>query len=52
MLLECSTYISILYYQGQWTLLTGLGADGAAGLIKMKEAGAGSIAYDETSCVV
>ncbi len=33
-------------------ILTGMGADGAAGLKKMKEAGAGTIAQDEASCVV
>ncbi|MCP4701794.1 MAG: chemotaxis response regulator protein-glutamate methylesterase, partial [Gammaproteobacteria bacterium] len=33
-------------------ILTGMGADGAAGLKQMKEAGAGTIAQDEASCVV
>jgi two-component system chemotaxis response regulator CheB len=33
-------------------ILTGMGADGAAGLLQMKEAGAGTIAQDEKSCVV
>lgn len=33
-------------------ILTGMGADGAAGLLKMKEAGAKNIAQDEASCVV
>jgi two-component system chemotaxis response regulator CheB len=33
-------------------LLTGMGADGAAGLLEMKNAGAGTIAQDEASCVV
>lgn len=33
-------------------LLTGMGADGAAGLLEMKNAGAGTIAQDENSCVV
>ncbi|MEW5723354.1 MAG: chemotaxis response regulator protein-glutamate methylesterase [Thermodesulfobacteriota bacterium] len=33
-------------------ILTGMGSDGAAGLKKMKEAGAGTIAQDEASCVV
>ena len=33
-------------------ILTGMGADGAEGLLKMKEAGAGTIAQDEKSCVV
>ena len=33
-------------------LLTGMGADGAEGLLEMKQAGAGTIAQDEKSCVV
>ena len=33
-------------------ILTGMGADGAAGLLQMKAAGAGTIAQDEASCVV
>jgi two-component system, chemotaxis family, protein-glutamate methylesterase/glutaminase len=33
-------------------LLTGMGADGAAGLLKMKQAGASTIAQNEASCVV
>ena len=33
-------------------ILTGMGADGAQGLLKMKKAGAGTIAQDEKSCVV
>ena len=33
-------------------ILTGMGADGADGLLKMKEAGARTIAQDEDSCVV
>jgi len=33
-------------------LLTGMGADGARGLLKMREAGARTIAQDEASCVV
>ncbi len=33
-------------------ILTGMGSDGAAGLLKMKEAGARNIAQDEKSCVV
>jgi two-component system, chemotaxis family, protein-glutamate methylesterase/glutaminase len=33
-------------------ILTGMGRDGAQGLLKMKEAGAGTIAQDEKSCVV
>ena len=34
------------------TILTGMGRDGAQGLLKMKEAGAKTIAQDEKSCVV
>src|SRR5579884_731743 len=33
-------------------ILTGMGADGANGLLKMKEAGAMTLAQDEASCVV
>jgi len=33
-------------------ILTGMGADGAAGLLAMKKAGARTIAQDEASCVV
>lgn len=33
-------------------ILTGMGADGATGLLKMKEQGASTIAQDEKSCVV
>lgn len=33
-------------------LLTGMGADGAAGLLEMRDAGAHTIAQDERSCVV
>jgi two-component system chemotaxis response regulator CheB len=33
-------------------LLTGMGADGSQGLLKMKQAGARTIAQDEASCVV
>jgi two-component system chemotaxis response regulator CheB len=33
-------------------LLTGMGADGAEGLLEMKKAGADTIAQDENSCVV
>ena len=33
-------------------ILTGMGADGAAGLLAMKEAGARTIAQNEASCVV
>jgi len=33
-------------------MLTGMGADGAKGMLAMKECGAGTIAQDEASCVV
>jgi two-component system chemotaxis response regulator CheB len=33
-------------------ILTGMGSDGANGLLKMKESGAATIAQDEKSCVV
>ena len=33
-------------------LLTGMGSDGARGLLKMKQTGARTIAQDEASCVV
>lgn len=33
-------------------LLTGMGADGAAGMLKLKEGGATTVAQDEASCVV
>jgi two-component system, chemotaxis family, protein-glutamate methylesterase/glutaminase len=34
------------------TLLTGMGADGSQGLLKIRQAGAHTIAQDEASCVV
>jgi len=33
-------------------ILTGMGADGAAGMLEMKNVGAGTIAQDERTCVV
>ena len=33
-------------------ILTGMGSDGAAGMVSMKEAGAKNIAQDEKSCVI
>jgi two-component system chemotaxis response regulator CheB len=33
-------------------ILTGMGSDGAKGMLKMKEAGAATIAQDEASCIV
>jgi len=46
---------SVAQYAGRnavGAILTGMGADGAAGLLKMKEHGASTIAQDERSCVV
>ncbi len=33
-------------------ILTGMGGDGAAGMLRMKQAGAKTIAQDEDTCVV
>ena len=33
-------------------ILTGMGADGAQGLLEMRQAGAATVAQDEASCVV
>jgi two-component system chemotaxis response regulator CheB len=33
-------------------VMTGMGGDGAAGLLEMKKAGAATLAQDEASCVV
>jgi two-component system chemotaxis response regulator CheB len=33
-------------------LLTGMGSDGAQGLLKMRQAGAQTIAQDEATCIV
>lgn len=33
-------------------ILTGMGSDGANGLLKMKEAGARTVAQDEKSCII
>ena len=38
--------------QAVGVILTGMGSDGAQGLLKMKRAGARTIAQDEASCVV
>jgi two-component system, chemotaxis family, protein-glutamate methylesterase/glutaminase len=46
---------SVARYAGKnavGVLLTGMGADGAAGLLEMKLAGADTVAQDEASCVV
>lgn len=49
------TFKSIARYAGSnavAALLTGMGADGAAGMLEMRNAGAYTIAQDEASCVV
>ena len=43
---------SVAGAQGIGVLMTGMGDDGAEGLLEMKEAGALTIAQDEASCVV
>ncbi|MDH4226779.1 MAG: chemotaxis response regulator protein-glutamate methylesterase [Deltaproteobacteria bacterium] len=46
---------SVAKYAGRnavGAVLTGMGADGAAGLLKMRQAGARTMAQDEESCVV
>jgi len=46
---------SVAEYAGQnaiGAILTGMGADGAKGLLKMKNVGAATLAQDEKSCVV
>jgi two-component system chemotaxis response regulator CheB len=46
---------SVAQYAGSnaiGVILTGMGADGAKGMLKMKEGGARTIAQDEESCVV
>ncbi len=49
------TFHSVAKYAGTnsvGVILTGMGADGAAGLLAMRDAGADTIAQDEASCVV
>ncbi len=46
---------SVAHYAGSnaiGVIMTGMGADGATGLLRMKDAGAKTIAQDEESCVV
>ncbi|MCK4846953.1 MAG: hypothetical protein KAS88_04715 [Deltaproteobacteria bacterium] len=46
---------SVAEYAGRnatGVIMTGMGADGAKGLLEMKEAGARTLAQDEESCVV
>jgi len=38
--------------EGMGIILTGMGADGAEGLLAMREAGAHTVAQDRESCVV
>jgi two-component system chemotaxis response regulator CheB len=38
--------------QALGVILTGMGKDGAAGMLKMREAGAFNVAQDEASCIV
>jgi two-component system chemotaxis response regulator CheB len=48
-------FSSVAEYAGSnaaGAILTGMGADGAKGLLKMREAGARTVAQDEKSCVV
>ena len=48
-------FTSVASYVGKnaiGVILTGMGGDGAKGMLKMKEAGAHNIAQDEASCVV
>jgi two-component system, chemotaxis family, protein-glutamate methylesterase/glutaminase len=48
-------FSSVAQYAGAnaiGVIMTGMGADGADGLLKMKQAGAKTIAQDEASCVV
>ena len=48
-------FASVAKYAGAnavGVMLTGMGGDGAGGMLKMKEAGAFNIAQDEKSCVV
>ena len=49
------TFKSVAKYAGSnavGVILTGMGADGASGLVSMRNAGAYTIAQDENSCVV
>ncbi|MDQ1330869.1 MAG: Protein-glutamate methylesterase/protein-glutamine glutaminase, partial [Thermodesulfobacteriota bacterium] len=48
-------FYSVADYAGSnaaGVIMTGMGADGAKGLLKMREAGARTVAQDEKSCVV
>ena len=48
-------FVSVAKYAGAnavGVIMTGMGDDGASGLLKMKESGAKTVAQDEESCVV
>jgi two-component system chemotaxis response regulator CheB len=48
-------FLSVARYAGAnavGVIMTGMGRDGAAGLLEMKKAGASTVAQDEASCVV
>jgi len=48
-------FLSVAQYAGKnsvGVIMTGMGKDGAAGMLEMKKAGAHTIAQDEKSCVV
>jgi len=48
-------FLSVAQYAGRNSIgiiMTGMGGDGAKGLLQMKEAGAHTIAQDEKSCIV
>jgi chemotaxis response regulator CheB len=46
------TLLLELYLGAVGVIMTGMGADGACGMLKMKEAGTQTIGQDEASCVV
>jgi two-component system, chemotaxis family, protein-glutamate methylesterase/glutaminase len=47
-----SSAASVVGRQAVGVILTGMGKDGAAGLLKMRQAGANTFGQDEASCVV
>lgn len=44
--------VNVLVVNDSGVMLTGMGADGAKGLLAMKENGSRTLAQDEASCVV
>ena len=48
----CSVWPPIARQNAIRVILTGMGKDGAAGMLEMKQAGAYNFARDEASCVV